>query len=60
MTYRILFDYGPYEGMDLDDEEFDTVDAAVKRAATYNGTPVLIVQVIDWEARPRQEEAAHE
>ena len=44
----------------MDPEVKSAVDAAVKRAATYNGTPFLIVQVIDWEARPRQEEAAHE
>ena len=48
--YRILFDYGCYEGMKLEDEEFATVDAAVKAASGLRYAPFLIVRVIDWQA----------
>lgn len=52
MKYRILFDYGAYEGMKFwDDVEYETVDEAVKKALELNlGTPFLIVQVVDWHA----------
>ena len=49
--YKILFDYGAYEGMKFQDKEFDSVKEAVKHAISLNyHTPFLIVNVIDWEA----------
>ena len=52
MKYKILFDYGAYEGMKFQDEEFETVAEAVKHAMDLRyATPFLIVQVIDWEAK---------
>lgn len=50
--YKILIDYGSYEGMKFPtDEEFETVDEAVKMAIGLNyGSPFLIIKVIDWEA----------
>ncbi len=51
MKYKILFDYGAYEGMKFQDEEFDSVGKAVKHAIGLNySTPFLIVRIIDWEA----------
>ncbi len=53
MKYRILFDYGAYEGMKFyDDKEFDTVAEAVNFAIELRySTPFLIVSVIAWEAK---------
>lgn len=49
--YKILFDYGSYEGMKFQDEEFDTVAEAVKHALQLSySCPFLIVNIIDWEA----------
>ena len=50
--YRILIDYGIYEGMKLWDENgFDTLNAAVKEAVTNSfSSPFLIIKVIDWSA----------
>lgn len=50
--YRILFDYGAYEGMKFwDTSGYKTIDAAVKIAvALRTGNPFFIVQVFDWEA----------
>ena len=54
MKYRILFNYGAYEGFKFQDEEFDTVAEAVKHALELNyATPFLIVQIIDWEAKSK-------
>lgn len=52
MTYKILFDYGS-EGMKFwDDQEYPTVNEAVKFALELNtGTRFLIVSVIDWHAQ---------
>lgn len=50
MKYKILFDYGS-EGFKFQDDEFDTVGAAVKHAFNLNYcTRFLIVQVVDWDA----------
>ncbi len=50
MKYRVLFDYYS-EGMKLQDEEFDTVDDAVKWAVgNSNGSPFFIIRIIDWSA----------
>ena len=49
--YRILFDYGSYEGLKLQKESFATVDNAVKHALSLNySTPFLIITIIDWKA----------
>lgn len=51
MKYKILFDYGAYEGMKFQDEEFDDVNNAVKHALNLNfSSPFFIVSVVDWEA----------
>ncbi len=51
--YKIIIDYGAYEGMKFINEmEYDTVDEAVKDALKYNSSfPFLIVVVVDWEAK---------
>lgn len=51
--YRILIDYGAYEGMKLWDEEgFDNLDDAVKEAqANSYGSEFKIIQIIDWKAK---------
>ncbi len=50
MKYKILFDYRS-EGFKFQDDEFDTVDAAVKHALDLNYyTPFLIVSIINWKA----------
>lgn len=52
--YRILLDYRT-EGFLFKDEEFGSVDAAVKFATENNyGNPFFIVQVVDWEATPKK------
>lgn len=52
--YRIMFDYGNYEGMKFQDGEYATVKDAVKEALSLNySTPFLIVRVIDWEAQEK-------
>lgn len=48
--YSILFDYGS-EGLTLHDEEYPTVDGAVKAALSLNrGVQFKIIQIIDWNA----------
>lgn len=51
--YKVLIDYGAYEGMKFwDDKEYETVDEAVKEAlAIGSAYPFLIIQVVDWEAK---------
>jgi len=53
--YRIIVDYGAYEGMKfLDNEEYDTVDAAVKAAISDSqGSKWIIVTIVDWRAVER-------
>lgn len=52
--YRVLYDYGTYEGMKFGESVHDTVDAAVKEAACGgNCTRFLIVRVVDWQAVER-------
>ncbi len=52
MSYKILNDYGSYEGCKFhNDIEYPTVAEAVKVAlGSGYGVPFLIVRVIDWEA----------
>lgn len=48
--YKILFDYGAYEGCKFQDETFTTITAAVKHAMGLNySSPFFIVKVIDWK-----------
>jgi hypothetical protein len=56
MTYRILLDFGAYEGMKFADEsEYETVDDAVKAALADNHcVRFLVVQVVDWKAEQNQ------
>jgi hypothetical protein len=61
MKYRIMINYGSYEGFKLLEDEFETVDGAVKAAVGLSyGSPFIIVQIIDWEAsitqQPKKEE----
>lgn len=54
--YRILWDYGTYEGMKFEDGELATVDEAVKKALELAYTvPFFIVKVIDWRATSTEE-----
>ncbi len=48
--YKILFDYGSYEGMKFyDEKEFETVDEAIRFAVGLNySTPFLVVKVF-WK-----------
>jgi len=48
--YRIIIDYGAYEGWSLEKEEFETVDAAVKWASRYAYNDWHVIRIIDWEA----------
>lgn len=50
--YRVVHDYGAYEGMKFYDEDgYNTVAEAVKAAVDANySTKWIIVQLIDWEA----------
>ncbi len=48
--YKILFDWRS-EGFKFEDNEFQTVSAAVEHAVKLNySVPFLIVQIIQWEA----------
>lgn len=50
MKYKILFDYGAYEGLKFVDEiEFDTVDEAVKHAVAMNYSTTFIVVSVHWK-----------
>jgi len=51
MKYLILIDYGS-DGWKFEDEEFDSLDLAVKTAQhkTY-GNAFKIVTIINWEAK---------
>lgn len=53
MKYRVLIDYGTYEGMKFwSDKGYDTVDEAVKVAMTSAaGSEFYIVKVIKWIAK---------
>lgn len=49
--YKILWDYHS-EGYQFADEEFESIDAAVKEAVSRSySAGFLIVRVIDWEAK---------
>ena len=49
--YRVLVDYGVYEGMKLQDEDFDSVNEAVQWAIGMNfGRNFKVIQIITWEA----------
>jgi len=50
--YRVLVDYGVYEGMKLQDEDFDSVNEAVQWAIGMNfGRNFKVIQIITWEAK---------
>jgi len=50
--YKILWDYGGYEGFKFHDNEFDTIDEAVKEAVSQSySARWIIVRVINWEAK---------
>lgn len=54
MKYQVLIDYG-VEGYKFMDGRFDTLDEAVKQALMFNtGHVFLIVQVVEWEAHPKE------
>ena len=53
MKYRILFDFGSTEGFKFEKEEYDSIDAAVKKAIDLSisyCSRFLIVNIIDWAA----------
>jgi hypothetical protein len=43
-----MFDYGSYEGYKLQDEEFDSVDEAIKHAVALNYSATFIIVSIHW------------
>ena len=54
MKYRILHDFGT-EGHSFFPDEFNSVADAVIAAIKLNySTPFLIVQIIEWEAKEKQ------
>lgn len=48
MKYRIAFDYGAYEGLKIQEGEFETVDEAVKHAVGMNYLTPFIIITIAW------------
>lgn len=52
-VYRIVIDYGAYEGMKFWDEiGYETVSEAVNDAIKCNfGSPFFIVRIVAWEAQ---------
>ena len=46
-----MFDYGSHEGYKLQDEEFNTVEEAVKHAVAMNYSTTFIVVEIHWEPK---------
>lgn len=53
MKYKILFDYGVYEGMKFyDEKEFDSVEEAVKFAVGLNYVTRFIIVSIHWQPTP--------
>lgn len=55
MAYKILHDYGTYEGCKFyDEKDFETVGEAVKFAIELRyGVRFFIVKVIDWQAEEK-------
>jgi hypothetical protein len=51
MKYKIMFDYGSYEGYKLEDPEFETVDEAIKHAVAMNYSTPFIVVSIHWQPK---------
>lgn len=51
MKYRIMFDYGAYEGFKLQNEEFYTIDEAVQHAVALNYTTPFIIVEIHWKPK---------
>ncbi len=49
MKYKILYDYGTYEGNVIDDAEFDTVDEAIQHAVAQNYSTTFRIISIHWE-----------
>ena len=46
--YRILWDYGSYEGMKFDDKQFATAHEALESAMKDGRTPFTIVMVVQF------------
>lgn len=50
MKYKILFDYGAYEGMRFyDEKEFETVDEAIKFAVGLGYATRFIIVQVAWQ-----------
>ena len=49
MKYKILFDYGAHEGFKFQDEEFETIDEAIKHAVALNYSIPFIIVSIHWK-----------
>ena len=46
MKYRIAFDYGSYEGLQIKEGEFETIDEAIRHAVGMNySTPFIIISI---------------
>lgn len=51
MKYKIMHNYGTYEGYHFADGEFDLIEDAVKHGvAMNNASPFIIVNVV-WEPK---------
>ena len=47
--YKILFDYGGYDGMKFyDEKDFETVDEAVKFAVGLNYATKFLIVMVYW------------
>lgn len=47
--YRVMFDYGTYEGFQFEKEEFKSPGEAIKWALSRGySTPFIIVQILEW------------
>ena len=51
MKYKILFDYG-MEGNSIDDNEYETVDDAIRGAVSMNYCTKFRTISIHWEPTP--------
>jgi hypothetical protein len=49
MKYRIAFDYGSYDGLKIQEGEFDSVDEAIKHAVGLNYCVPFLIITIAWE-----------
>lgn len=54
MKYRILFDYGSYEGLKFAEGDYETVDDAVRAAVGLNYSTPFIIVTINWTPQGKE------